>query len=92
MLLRLDGRGEMIVFDDRSFRVHKDISFAAEHGNGIFRSHPALFRDRVLYRGDKGLIGFVFEQHVIDCCEQATSNGNPGFLDRKSTRLNSSHL
>lgn len=70
----------MIVFDDRSFRVHKDISFAAEHGNGIFRSHPALFRDRVLYRGDKGLIGFVFEQHVIDCCEQATSNGNPGFF------------
>ena len=69
---RLHGRDEMIVFDDRTFRVHKDISFTPEHGNGSFRSHHVLSRDSVLYRGNEGLIGFVFERHVIDCREQTT--------------------
>lgn len=69
---RLHGRDEMIVFDDRTFRVHKDISFTPEHGNGSFRSHHVLSRDSVLYRGNEGLIGFAFERHVIDCREQTT--------------------
>lgn len=70
----------MIVFNNRSLHVHKDIAFAPEHGKGIFRSHHALFRDSVLYRGNEGLIGFVFEQHVIDCRKQTTCNGNPRFF------------
>lgn len=70
----------MIVFNNRSLHVHKDIAFAPEHGKGIFRSHHTLFRDSVLYRGNEGLIGFVFEQHVIDCRKQTTGNGNPRFF------------